>query len=389
MILDNKQNIDQKKLLEYYFDQRKFYTDLLHEIVTIESPSQDPETVLEVLKYIGKVLEGLDCELDLTLGDFTGGYLKANPKQSQSSEGHQLLIGHTDTVWPVGTLKKMPAEISGDNVFHGPGIFDMKAGVVSMIMSIKAMRDLKIEPLYQPIYLFTSDEEIGSPESRNIIETIAETSKRAFVLEPALGPDGKIKTQRKGVGHFDITVTGKAAHAGLDPEQGASAILGLSHVIQELFSLNNVEKGISVNVGTVDGGLRSNVIAPECQASVDVRVMTWADAEYIEERIYGLESSVEGVSLKISGHVDRMPMEFTDRNNELWQKARTIGESIGINLDQGLSGGASDGNFTSQLTATLDGLGAVGDGAHADHEHILIDETIKRCALLSLLVLSD
>ncbi len=203
-----------------------------------------------------------------------------------------------------------------------------------------------------------------------------------------MGTDGALKTARKGVGRYTVTVLGKAAHAGLDPERGVSAILELSHVIQQLFALNDPAAGVTVNVGTIDGGLRPNVVAPESRAVIDVRVATQADAERIDAAIKGLEPSAAGIELHIEGAIGRPALEPTPRNRELWQLAAELGTEIGLDLVEGTAGGGSDGNTTSQYTATLDGLGPVGDGAHARHEHLDIDKTIERAALLALLLLA-
>ena len=211
---------------------------------------------------------------------------------------------------------------------------------------------------------------------------------RVFVLEPSLGPDGRLKTTRKGIGRFTVKVKGKAAHAGLDPERGASAILELSHVVQALFALNDPENGITVNVGTIEGGLRPNVVAPESKAVVDVRVETQKDAEFIESRIHGLEPSVPGTVLEVDGRIGRPALEPTPRNRELWHLAEGLSGELGLDLQEGLAGGGSDGNTTSLYTATLDGLGPVGDGAHAPHEFLYVEETLERTALLTLLLLA-
>jgi glutamate carboxypeptidase len=211
---------------------------------------------------------------------------------------------------------------------------------------------------------------------------------RVFVLEPSLGPDGRLKTARKGVGRFTVKVKGRAAHAGLDPEKGASAILELAHVVQALFALNDAERGVTVNVGTIEGGLRPNVVAPESTAVIDVRVRTQADAERIEQAIHGLEPSVPGVELEIDGRIGRPALEPTPRNRQLWHLAKGLADELEMDLGEGLAGGGSDGNTTSQVTATLVGLGPVGDGAHASHEFLYLDETLERTALLALLLLA-
>jgi glutamate carboxypeptidase len=211
---------------------------------------------------------------------------------------------------------------------------------------------------------------------------------RVFVLEPSLGPEGRLKTARKGVGRFTVKIKGKAAHAGLDPEQGASAILELSHVVQALFALNDPAKGVTVNVGTIEGGLRPNVIAPESGAVVDVRVRTQHDADRITREIHALTPTVPGTELEIDGCIGRPALEPTQQNRQLWHLAKELSKEISLDLKEGLAGGGSDGNTTSLYTATLDGLGPVGDGAHAPHEFLYVDETLKRTALLTLLLLS-
>ena len=274
------------------------------------------------------------------------------------------------------------------NVIKGPGVFDMKGGLTQIVFALNAINELGLEMPLTPVVFMNSDEEIGSGTSRRYIRRLAQKVDRAFVLEPAMGPLGKLKTERKGVGRYTIKVRGKAAHAGLDPEAGASAILELSYVIQQLFALNDLKQGITVNVGTVDGGLRPNVIAPESEAVVDVRVRTQQDAERVHQAIMSIKPSTEGVALNIDGGVGRPAMEKTPRNESLWRLAKNLGEEIGLDLDAGHAGGGSDGNTTSQYTATLDGLGAVGDGAHAHHEFLYIDKMAERTALLALLLMS-
>jgi glutamate carboxypeptidase len=212
---------------------------------------------------------------------------------------------------------------------------------------------------------------------------------RVFVLEPSLGQAGRLKTARKGIGRFTVVVEGKAAHAGLDPGGGASAILELSHVIQQLFALNDHERGITVNVGTIDGGLRPNVVAPESRAVADVRVETLADAVRVEQSILKLQSTTPGTRLAIEGGFGRPALERTPANRKLWDLAVDLGRELGMDLKQGLAGGGSDGNTTSLYTATLDGLGAIGDGAHAPHEHLLIGPSLERAALLATLLMAD
>jgi glutamate carboxypeptidase len=234
--------------------------------------------------------------------------------------------------------------------------------------------------------LVNSDEEHGSPESRRHTVRWARRSARAFVLEPAFGLAGSLKTSRKGVGEFTLVVRGRAAHAGLNPEAGASAVLELSHQIQRLFALNDPEHGVSVNVGTIDGGLRSNVVAPEVRASIDVRAPTTADAARLDRAIRGLQPVTPGTTVEIGGGFHHPPLEPVARTRALWRLAQSIGQRLGVPLTEAAVGGASDGNTTSQYTATLDGLGAVGDGAHAAHEYVDASKLAERAALVAWLL---
>ena len=298
----------------------------------------------------------------------------------------QLLLGHCDTVWPIGTLNRMPVEVEG-NVLRGPGSFDMKGGLTQMVYAVRAIYELGLEPEVTPVILVNSDEEIGSTESERWVRMLARRSDRALVLEPALGHDGLIKTARKGVGQFRVKVTGKSAHTGLDPGKGASAIQELSHVVLALHGLTDLERGITVNVGQVEGGLRPNVVAPESAAVVDVRVPTMEMGREVEEAIRAIEPVTPGTAIEVEGSVDRPPLERSPRNRRLWHAARGIAESLGEPVDEGSAGGASDGNTTSRYTATLDGLGSVGDGAHAEHEFVRVDFMPRRAALLAGLIL--
>jgi glutamate carboxypeptidase len=309
-------------------------------------------------------------------------------KDLPQTQPKQLLLGHVDTVWPHGTLETMPVE-SKDGCLHGPGVYDMKGGLVQAVFALSALRELGLQPAVTPVFFMNSDEEIGSRESAHHIVRLAKIVDRAMIMEPSLGPSGQLKTTRKGVGRFIVQVRGKAAHAGLNPEKGISAILELSHVVQALFALNDPERGITVNVGTIDGGMRPNVVAPQSRAEVDVRVRTHEDAAMIEKAIHSLEPSVPGTELQIEGRIGRPPLEATPRNRRLWNRAQEAAGSLGIELDEGAAGGGSDGNWTSLYTATLDGLGAVGDGAHAVIEHVVEEKMPERAALLACLILGE
>ena len=372
-------------VLDYVLDQQHAFTSLTRDLVEAESPSAHPETHDDVRRILRLALASVGFESRETGTPDQPRHVFARPAERERGRPAQLVVGHFDTVWPVGTLHEQPFRIDG-NVIHGPGSFDMKAGLAQLIIALQAIRDLRLETHVVPVIFVNADEEIGSRSSTRYIRLLAQHAERAFVLEPALGERGEIKTSRKGIGRFTITVHGKAAHAGLDPEAGASAILELSHVIQKLFALNDVERGITVNVGTIDGGIQPNVIAPHSQAVVDVRVPTVATGNEIEYIIHSIRPTNPGVRLHIEGAIGRPSMEATPRNQKLWERVRTAGEELGIELHQTRAGGGSDGNTTSQFTATVDGLGAVGDGAHAIHEHLLVDKTLERAALLAMLL---
>jgi glutamate carboxypeptidase len=362
-------------------------TGLLKDLVLMETPSTDRDSQEQIRQRLKSEFQEIDYRVNLIPGRSSGGQVYAAPKNRRKLQPAQLMIGHCDTVWPIGSLLTMPLVCEADTL-SGPGIYDMKAGLVEMIYALRTIESLGLKPSVAPLCFINSDEEIGSHESTRYVRALAQRVDRCLVLEPSLGRSGKIKTARKGVGRFTITVRGKAAHAGLDPGAGASAILELSHVIQKLFELNDPEQGTSVNVGVIDGGIRPNMVAPESRAVIDVRVQTQADAERVEQAIHGLEVETPGVTLLVEGHIGRPPMEHTDDNQLLWKLAQNLAEDLDLELEQGTAGGGSDGNTTSLYTATLDGLGAVGDGAHAIHEYIYPDLLPIRCALLTLLLLA-
>ena len=376
-----------REILDYLQQQQDAMIALLKDLVLIESPSTEPGSQDAILARLKAEFEQVGYRVTRLPSRNCGGHLYACPAARTRWQPVQLMIGHCDTVWPIGTLQAMPL-VSAAGSLRGPGVYDMKAGLVQMIYALKSIHVLGLKPPVVPLCFINSDEEIGSRESTRYLRALAQQVERCLVLEPSLGLSGKIKTARKGVGRFTVTVQGKAAHAGLDPGAGASAILELSHVIQKLFQLNDPEHGTTVNVGVIDGGIRPNMVAPESRAVIDVRVLTVADAARIESAIHGLETETPGVSLRIEGAIGRPPMEPTGGNKRLWKIAQPLGNEIGLALEQGTAGGGSDGNTTSLYSATLDGLGAVGDGAHAQHEFIDTDSLGERCALLTLLLLS-
>jgi glutamate carboxypeptidase len=358
----------------------------LERLVRAESPTLEPSSQTEVQELLMEALRRLDFDVEHIPGQISGGQIFAKPYRLDPTQPKQLLLGHSDTVWPIGTLREFPVVQTG-NELRGPGIFDMKAGLTQMVFALRALHQLQLSPSVAPFVFINSDEEIGSPDSQPRLKQLAQQMRRVWVLEPSLGPTGEIKTARKGVGHFTITAYGWAAHAGLEPGRGASAIVGMSNVIQQLTALNDLDAGISVNVGTVQGGERPNVIASECKIEVDVRVPRLADADYIEQAIRGIKPQVPIVLLDVAGQMSHPPLEFSARNQALWQMTERLAGEMGLALTHTAVGGGSDGNFTSLYTATLDGLGAVGGGAHARHEFIYIDRLVERSTLLALLLL--
>lgn len=365
----------------------------LRQLVEIESPSDDPAAVNRagdlVISWARDLGATLKRHRQRSFGDILE--LRFGPRRpSSNSTGTILLLGHLDTVWPLGTLSRMPwRETRGENgtQLHGPGVLDMKAGVVLAIEAIAALRELSPNrKLSRPItLLLVSEEEIGSPVSRPITERLARASEAVFVLEPAQGL--AYKTARKGVGHFHLHVSGVAAHAGVDFHAGHSAILEMARLIDRVSAFTDPSRGITVNVGVVHGGTRSNVIAAECSAEVDVRIARASDAARIDRLFRSLKPSNPAVTLSVTGGINRPPMERKPGTVRLFRRARTLAAQLGLDLQEASTGGGSDGNFTAALgVPTLDGMGAVGAGAHATHEHVLTQHLVERAALLAALL---
>jgi glutamate carboxypeptidase len=374
------------RLLERLRARRGEMRALLERLARAESPSRHPAELEAALELYAGELEARGLRARRYAGRRSGGVLVACPRERARPRPYQLLLGHLDTVWPVGTLAEMPVA-DEDGRVRGPGVYDMKAGLVQALFALDALREeAPGPPAVTPVLLVNTDEEVGSRESTPFVRRLARRADRVFVLEPSLGPDGRLKTARKGVGRFTVRVRGVAAHAGLDPERGASAILELAHVVQALFAMNDPARGLTVNVGTIDGGLGANVVAPESHAVVDVRVANHEDAQEIEERIHALRATTPGTTLEIAGRIGRPPMERTPGNARLWEAARAAGAQLGLRLEQATAGGGSDGNTTSLYAPTLDGLGAVGEGAHARNEKVRLDAMADRAALLAILL---
>lgn len=366
----------------YVHNHADEYVDFLSRLIQAESPSTDPGTQADAQRLLADAMTDIGFDVTHLPGTETGGSLYARPGGRTPEAPYQLLLGHSDTVWPLGTLDEMPVTRE-ENVLRGPGVFDMKAGLTSIVFALRALHALDLTPSVSPLVLITSDEEIGSFESKPHIERLARLSSRVFVTEPALGLDGKIKTARKGSGEMTLTVRPTDA-SGED-----QVVLEMSNLVQRLYDLEDSERGVTINVGQIEGHRVDQETGRASGRMVaDVRVVTREDARAIGDTIRSIEATSPGVTVEVSGAIDRPPLERTPGNRYLWKQAQALGERLGLGLEEARAGGGSDGNFTSQHTATLDGLGAVGDGAHARHEFIYIDQTLDRCALLALLLLT-
>ncbi|HSM37092.1 MAG TPA: M20 family metallopeptidase [Longimicrobiales bacterium] len=361
---------------------------LLVGLARLESPSTDPEAQAPVMEALTAALEPAGYRGRRRSGTTSGGVLLLARSNRARGAPHQLLLGHCDTVWPTGTLDAMPVEVDGDTV-RGPGTFDMKAGLVIGVFALRAVEALGRTPGVEPAFLITSDEEVGSQDSLRWIRSLARTADRVLVLEPAAGPTGLVKTARKGVADLQLVVRGVAAHAGLDPDAGASAIHEMARLVPRVLAAREGLKGVSLNVGTIEGGERPNVIADACRAALDVRFEHLADGEEVEARIRALRTETRGTSLEVTGGIDRPPLERTEANGRLWRILSERAREVGVELEEApVVGGGSDGNHTSPLAPTIDGLGPVGAGAHADHEHVLASSLPERAAVLANLLLA-
>ena len=354
------------------------------EMVVRESPSHNKQACDELCAHLAGEFACLGGEVKVHKQPAAGDHLQVSFPGARR-RAPVLLLGHFDTVYEVGTLNKMPwSERNGR--LHGPGIFDMKAGIVQMMFALWALREVAGE-LPRPVkVLLVSDEEVGSATSRALTEKLARQCAAALVCEPS-GPGGALKTARKGVGSFTLKVTGKAAHSGLDFEKGQSAILELAHQILAVSRLTDLKRGVTLNVGQVRGGTRTNVVADEAVAELDLRVTNMKHGAQMEQRVRELRPVNSHCRLAISGGINRPPLERSPMVVALFKRARQVAGELGFTLREIAVGGGSDGNFTAGIgVPTLDGLGAVGDGAHAVHEHVVAAEMPRRAALLAGLI---
>jgi glutamate carboxypeptidase len=356
--------------------------ELAQRLVRTESPSEDKAAVDACVKLAAAHAKALGGRVKLHRQKEFGDLIEARfgPRSKTNAAGRTMLLGHLDTVWPLGTLKSMPCRVA-DGRLWGPGSLDMKAGVAMALTAIEILVEagaLKSEI----VLLLNSDEEVGSPVSRPVTERLAAECARVYVLEPAQGL--AYKTARKGVGNWRIDVTGVAAHAGVDFEKGASAIRELAKVIETVSGWTDLKRGLTLNVGVAGGGSKSNVIPAAAWAEVDARIVRKTDGPRIERRFAALKPMDKGCKLAISGGINRPPMERTRATVRLYHEAMALAAELGFALPEASTGGASDGNFTSALgVPTLDGMGAVGEGAHARHESVVVEHLAARTALLA------
>jgi glutamate carboxypeptidase len=375
--------------LAYFRKQQSNILDTIQQIVEIESPSDVKAAVDRLNTVLASRFGELGGKVKVHRQEKFGNHLEINFAGANRTAKPVLLLGHTDTVYTIGTISRMKYRIAKGRVF-GPGVLDMKAGIALALHVIEALLAWHKGRLPRPVtVLLVSDEEIGSHSSRPLTEALARKSEAVLVLEPASGLNGAVKTSRKGVGGYTVQVAGKAAHSGLDFEKGQSAVLELARQILEISTFTDAAKGITLNIGKISGGTRVNVVPAEATASLDVRVATQKDAEKIHRRLMSLKPFNPHCKITVSGELSRPPMQRSAGVAVLYGKARSFASDLGWSLEEASVGGGSDGNFTAALgIPTLDGLGASGEGAHAEHESVVISELPKRAALLSGLLLS-
>jgi glutamate carboxypeptidase len=388
-------------LLQFCQQHRADMLEVLKRMVEFESPSDNKEEVDHLGEYLAQQFESLGGKVTFFPQETCGAHLKID---FPGNDGKPvLLLGHFDTVWPLGTLKAMPFRVENGRAF-GPGVYDMKAGITMMIFALRALRATgraesslsslssgsSGSSLSRPItVLLDTDEEVGSTTGRPVVEATARDCEAVLVLEPSQSLKGQLKTARKGVGDYTIRVRGRASHAGVDFEKGHSAVIELSRQVLEIAKFTDVARGITVNPGVIHGGTRTNVVAAEAVAEVDIRIARATDADELEKKFTSLRPVDPNCTVEVSGGLNRPPMERTEGTVRLFRLAQEQAKLMGMMLDEASTGGGSDGNFTSGLgIPTLDGLGAVGEGAHASNESIILDELPRRAALLAALIRS-
>ena len=375
-------------VLSYFEAHRSEMLEFTRWLVEQESMSREPDATRRIAENLGDRLISQGAAVELLNDPIYGSTLRArfdSVSDVSLNDKQVLVVGHLDTVWPIGTLAERPFRVDDDFAF-GPGIFDMKSGVMLAVFAMRAIKELGLATRRSVTLLMTCDEETGSHSSRDVIEEEAQRSYAALVLEPPI-PGGTIKTGRKGVGEFELIIRGRPAHAGNDPRSGISAITELAHQILAINKLNDYERGTTLNVGVARGGVLSNVIPAEAHAFIDMRFGTVDEGERLTEAMSHLKPVLDGARIEVRGGINRPPLVRTTETGELFEHARRLASEIGYDLKEGSVGGGSDGNFIAALgVPVLDGLGVDGAGAHAEHEHIIISDIPRRAALLTRLI---
>ncbi len=378
------------KMLPDYFQKRlEIILDSIQQIVNIESPSRDIERSRQLVGFLESEVKNIspNLKIERIFCENYGEHLIIRAFENDENGKHILLLGHTDTVHPIGTKEKNPTRIENGKLY-GCGTFDMKANIVLMLEVLRVLVEFNLKPSKPVTILLSCDEEIGSHSGREFVEREAANAEFCLVCEPSA--NGKVKTGRKGTGMFRLKTHGIPAHAGLEPEKGASAILEIARQIEKLHKLNNLEKGTTVNVGTISGGTTSNVIPAEAECEIDVRFSSMKEAARIEAAIRNLKPFDERVKIGINGEINRPPMERSQEVVKLYEKARNLATEFNYELGETQVGGASDGNFVAAMgVPLLDGLGLSGAGAHTLEEFILIEDIPKRATLLTKLILES
>jgi glutamate carboxypeptidase len=374
-----------KEILSWAQAQQAAYTLMLRELVECESPSDDPAAVNRFVELLSDRVAPY-ARLKTVPGGKFGKHLLCEFPAAKRGGGQVLVLSHSDTVWPMGTLKSMPFR-EADGRLWGPGTLDMKGGIAIVLFAMQALRELDIPLPHKVLLQVNSDEEVGSSSSRALTEKNALASKAVYVVEPGTGLTGKLKTARKGVGAYTVAVQGRAAHAGVDFGNGASAIVELARQVEKIAGFTNLERGLTVNPGVISGGTRSNVIAAEAVAHVDIRIQKLKDFAGLDRKFQSLKPFDKRCTVSVTGGLNRPPMERSAGTIALYRAAKKVARGMGLAIEESATGGGSDGNFTAALgVPTLDGLGPVGEGAHAPNESILVDRIADRIALFAGLI---
>jgi glutamate carboxypeptidase len=365
---------------------QKALVALLREFVECESPSDSPKDVNRFVDLLSQRVRDIAKVKTFDGGSF-GKHMRVEfTLPGNKKDGQILALGHSDTVWTLGTLRTMPFREHKGRLW-GPGVLDMKAGLAFFIFAMRALRELDVPVSKKVVMQVNSDEEVGSETSRPLTEEAARSSAAVLVLEPGTGLEGKLKTARKGVGDYSIVVHGRASHAGVDFSNGANAIVEMSRQLERVAGFTELDRGITVSPGVIHGGTRSNVVPAECRAEVDIRIARLRDRAYLEKKFAALKPFDKRCTVEVTGGLNRPPMERSAGVRKLYRTAEKLAVDLGVTLQESATGGGSDGNFTAALgIPTLDGLGAVGEGAHAPNESILVNRIADRTALLAKLV---